>query len=63
MGAPEARGKPPELSVRCVLEECPKWGALCSLLTNISGVQRMFKHKLEDLAPKKPPVRPKRVSR
>jgi len=38
-------------------------GALCSLLTNISGVQRMFKHKLEDLAPKKPPVRPKRVSR
>jgi hypothetical protein len=38
-------------------------GALCSLLTTISGVQRMFKHKLEDLAPKKPPVRPKRVSR
>ena len=35
MGAPEARGKPPELSVRCVLEECPKWGALCSLLEEI----------------------------
>ena len=39
MGAPEARGKPPELSVRCVLEECPKWGALCSLLEEI-GLSR-----------------------
>ena len=34
-GVPEARGKPPELSVRCVLEECPKWGTLCALLDEI----------------------------